>query len=85
MSDQHNREYGILEIQQSRLKFRYNLNSLRTEEKEIWLSAVYVDDGQWHIAKVEINLVGKASLILFGVYHVEYIECNAIRWEQFEC
>ena len=84
MSDQHNREYGILEIQQSRLKFRYNLNSLRTEEKEIWLSAVYVDDGQWHIAKVAINRVGKASLIFFGVYHVEYIQCYAIRWEQFE-
>ena len=53
MSDQHNREYGILEIQESKLRFRYNLNSLRTEEKEIWLSAIYVDDGQWHTAKVQ--------------------------------
>ena len=52
VSDQHNREYGILEIQDSRLRFRYNLNSLRTEEKEIWLSAIWVDDGQWHTAKV---------------------------------
>ena len=33
VSDQHNREYGILEIQDSRLRFRYNLNSLRTEER----------------------------------------------------
>jgi hypothetical protein len=32
--------------------FRYNLNSLRTEEKDIWLSAVTVDDGQWHVARV---------------------------------
>ena len=48
----HNREYGILEIQDSKLRFRYNLNSLRTEEKEIWLQAIYVDDGQWHTAKV---------------------------------
>nr|CAD7440271.1 unnamed protein product [Timema bartmani] len=85
VSDQHNREYGILESQQSaqqkiwylggeyadiinsgkscdfikyikikdsRLHFRYNLNSLRTEEKDIWLSAITVDDGQWHTAKV---------------------------------
>ena len=53
VSDQHNREYGILEVQDSRLRFRYNLNSLRTEEKEIWLSAIWVDDGQWHTAKVQ--------------------------------
>ncbi|KAJ4431420.1 hypothetical protein ANN_20017, partial [Periplaneta americana] len=52
VSDQHNREYGILEIKDSRLHFRYNLNSLRTEEKDIWLSAVTVGDGQWHTAKV---------------------------------
>nr|CAD7587463.1 unnamed protein product [Timema genevievae] len=90
VSDQHNREYGILEggyvqsqrsaqqkiwylggeyadiinsgkscdfikyikIKDSRLHFRYNLNSLRTEEKDIWLSAITVDDGQWHTAKV---------------------------------
>ncbi|CAH1368609.1 neural-cadherin isoform X9 [Tenebrio molitor] len=52
VSDQHNREYGILEIKDSRLYFRYNLNSLRTEEKDIWLSAVTVDDGQWHVARV---------------------------------
>ncbi|XP_046999043.1 neural-cadherin-like [Schistocerca americana] len=52
VSDQHNREYGILEIKDSRLHFRYNLNSLRTEEKDLWLSAVAVDDGQWHTAKV---------------------------------
>ncbi|CAB4065536.1 Putative neural-cadherin 2,Neural-cadherin [Lepeophtheirus salmonis] len=52
VSDQHNREYGILEIQESKLRFRYNLNSLRTEEKEIWLSSIYVDDGQWHTVKV---------------------------------
>ncbi|XP_073987911.1 neural cadherin isoform X3 [Rhodnius prolixus] len=51
-SDQHNREYAILEIKDSKLHFRYNLNSLRTEEKDIWLSAVTVDDGQWHTVKV---------------------------------
>ncbi|XP_066902324.1 neural-cadherin isoform X6 [Halyomorpha halys] len=51
-SDQHNREYAILEIKESKLHFRYNLNSLRTEEKDIWLSAITVDDGQWHTVKV---------------------------------
>ena len=29
------------------------MNSLRTEEKEIWLSAIFVDDGQWHTVKVQ--------------------------------
>ncbi|EEB18272.1 predicted protein [Pediculus humanus corporis] len=52
VSDQHNREYAILEIKDSKLHFRYNLNSLRTEERDIWLSAITVDDGQWHTAKV---------------------------------
>lgn len=52
VSDQHNREYGILEVKDARLHFRYNLNSLRTEERDVWLSAVGVDDGQWHVAKV---------------------------------
>ena len=61
VSDQHNREYGILEIASSRLKFRYNLNSLRTEEKEIWLTSLYVDDGQWHVARV--TRYGSAAIL----------------------
>ncbi|XP_045534256.1 neural-cadherin isoform X3 [Papilio machaon] len=52
VSDQHNREYGILEVKDARLHFRYNLNSLRTEERDVWLNSVAVDDGQWHIARV---------------------------------
>lgn len=28
------------------------MNSLRTEERDIWLSNVAVDDGQWHVARV---------------------------------
>ncbi|XP_026487587.1 neural-cadherin isoform X8 [Vanessa tameamea] len=52
VSDQHNREYGILEVKDSRLHFRFNLNSLRTEERDVWLNSVAVDDGQWHIARV---------------------------------
>ena len=61
VSDQHNREYGILEIQDSKLRFRYNLNSLRTEEKEIWLSAIFVDDRQWHTVKV--SRYGSAAIL----------------------
>lgn len=53
ISDQHNREYGILEIKDGRLRFRYNLNSLRTQEHDLWLSAVAVNDGIWHSVKVE--------------------------------
>ncbi|XP_043475146.1 neural-cadherin isoform X3 [Leptopilina heterotoma] len=52
VSDQHNREYAILEIKDSRLHFRYNLNSLRTEERDIWLTAISVNDGQWHTVRV---------------------------------
>ena len=32
-----------------------------TEEKEIWLSAIYVDDGQWHTAKV--SRYGSAAIL----------------------
>nr|CAD7600003.1 unnamed protein product [Timema genevievae] len=52
VSDQHNREYGILEIMDGHLHFRYNLNSLRSKERDVWLSAVTVADGKWHGAKV---------------------------------
>ncbi|XP_035905492.1 neural-cadherin isoform X2 [Anopheles stephensi] len=61
VSDQHNREYGILEIKDARLRFRYNLNSLRTEEKDIWLNAIAVDDGQWHV--VRVNRHGSAATL----------------------
>lgn len=42
----------IVQIKDSRLHFRYNLNSLRTEERDIWLTAIAVDDGQWHTVRV---------------------------------
>uniref|UniRef100_A0A1B0GHQ4 Putative cadherin egf lag seven-pass g-type receptor n=1 Tax=Lutzomyia longipalpis TaxID=7200 RepID=A0A1B0GHQ4_LUTLO len=61
VSDQHNREYGILEIKEARLHFRYNLNSLRTEEKDLWLNSVTVDDGQWHV--VRVNRYGSAAML----------------------
>jgi len=61
VSDQHNREYGILEIKDGHLHFRYNLNSLRTEEKDLWLNAIVVNDGQWHVVKV--NRYGSAATL----------------------
>ena len=61
VSDQHNREYGILEIKEARLHFRYNLNSLRTEERDLWLNAITVDDGQWHV--IRVNRYGSAATL----------------------
>ncbi|XP_046867033.1 neural-cadherin isoform X6 [Drosophila willistoni] len=61
VSDQHNREYGILEIKDGYLHFRYNLNSLRTEEKDLWLNAITVNDGQWHV--VRVNRYGSAATL----------------------
>lgn len=59
----------MLQIKDSRLHFRYNLNSLRTEEKDIWLSAITVGDGQWHTAKVR-------------KFYVSYIiNNNCVEWE----
>ncbi|KAI9558984.1 hypothetical protein GHT06_015773 [Daphnia sinensis] len=61
VSDQHAREYGILEIKDGRLRFRFNLNSLRTEEKDLWLTSITVNDGQWHTVKV--SRYGSAAML----------------------
>lgn len=61
VSDQHSREYGILEIRDARLRFRYNLNSQKKEERDVWLSTVSIDDGQWHVVKV--NRYGSAATL----------------------
>ncbi|MCL4120457.1 UNVERIFIED_CONTAM: hypothetical protein GTU68_045967, partial [Idotea baltica] len=53
ISDQHSREYGIMAIKDGHLRFSYNLNSLRTEEHDLWLSAITVNDGKWHSVVVE--------------------------------
>ena len=42
----------FIQIKDSRLRFRFNLNSEKTEEKTLQLTYVPVDDGQWHTAKV---------------------------------
>ncbi|XP_049536228.1 neural-cadherin-like isoform X1 [Anopheles darlingi] len=53
ISDQHMREYGIIELKGARVYFRYSLNTGQVEEQEVALTAVEVDDGQWHVVKVQ--------------------------------
>lgn len=50
-----------LQIKDRRLHFKFNLNSIRTEEKDLWLSAMYVDDGQWHT--IRVNRHGSAAFL----------------------
>lgn len=52
ISDQHSREYGILEIRNANLYFRYSLNSVQIEEHVISLSLITIDDGVWHQLKI---------------------------------
>ncbi|XP_034471954.1 putative neural-cadherin 2 [Drosophila innubila] len=61
VSDQHQREYAILELRRGQLQFRYNLNSLRNEEHLLTLTAIAVNDGQWHV--VRISRYGSAAIM----------------------
>ncbi|XP_021703018.1 neural-cadherin isoform X1 [Aedes aegypti] len=61
ISDQHMREYGIIELKEAKLWFRYSLNSGQVEERDVSLSAVEVDDGQWHV--VRIQRYGSAAIL----------------------
>lgn len=65
ISDQHKRDYAILEITDGHLRFRYNLNALFVEEQVLPLSIIYVNDGQWHWASVE--RYGSASILRVDV------------------
>ena len=51
----------FFQIKDGRLRFRFNLNSLRTEEKDLWLTAITVNDGQWHTVKV--SRYGSAAML----------------------
>ncbi|KAG1685476.1 Neural-cadherin [Nymphon striatum] len=51
-TSKHNREYVILEIQDKRLSFRFNLNHLHNSEKQLPLPNITVNDGQWHVVRV---------------------------------
>jgi len=61
VSDQHQREYAILELRRGQLQFRYNLNSLRNEEHLLALTSIAVNDGQWHV--VRISRYGSAAIM----------------------
>ena len=65
LSDEFSEEYGILSLNDGHLRFRYNLNSLKNEEHDLWLSAITVNDGQWHSVAVE-RYGSKAMLMVDG-------------------
>lgn len=66
LSSKHGREYAILEIRDKKLRFRFNLDRHRnTDEKELWLPYVSVNDGQWHTVKV-MRYGAIASIALDG-------------------
>lgn len=61
VSDQHNKEYGIIDIKNGKIRFRYNLNPNESEEHEVSLPASNVDDGQWHLLKA--NRYGSSAIL----------------------
>ncbi|XP_064094830.1 neural-cadherin-like [Macrobrachium nipponense] len=52
VANQYNQEFGTLQIEDSRLLFRFNTNSHSKEEQIVQLSHVNVSDGEWHLAAV---------------------------------
>ncbi|CAG0914580.1 unnamed protein product, partial [Notodromas monacha] len=63
----------MFRIRNGKLRFRYNLKSMETEEKTLVLTGVDVDDGQWHVAKV--NRYGSAAILqLDGGEGINYNE-----------
>ena len=44
ISDQHMREYGIIELKGAKVYFRYSLNTGRVEEKEVALTVRWTTD-----------------------------------------
>ncbi|XP_068232681.1 neural-cadherin-like isoform X1 [Palaemon carinicauda] len=53
ITDKLNRKYGILSLKEGYLQFKYNFHELYTEERELCLSKVAVNNGEWHFVKVE--------------------------------
>ncbi|XP_074602495.1 neural cadherin isoform X1 [Brevipalpus obovatus] len=65
-TSKHGREYAILEIKDKKLRFRFNLNALKSsEERELWLPNITVSDGQWHTVQV-LRFGSTASISLDG-------------------
>lgn len=65
VASKHGREYSILEIKDKKLRFRFNLNNMKTEERELWLPSVTVTDGNWHTVQV-MRYGSTASMALDG-------------------
>ncbi|EEC17239.1 Gb2-cadherin, putative [Ixodes scapularis] len=66
ITSKHGREYCILEIRDKKLRFRFNLDRSRTsDERELWLPWVWVNDGQWHTVRA-LRHGASASLALDG-------------------
>ncbi|XP_064467310.1 neural-cadherin-like isoform X1 [Ornithodoros turicata] len=66
ITSKHGREYCILEIRDRKLRFRFNLDRTRaSEERELWLPHVSVNDGQWHTIHA-LRFGASASLSLDG-------------------
>jgi len=65
-TSKHGREYCILEVKDKKLRFRFNLNDFKSsEERELWLANVTVNDGQWHTVRV-LRYGSTASISLDG-------------------
>ena len=76
VASKHGREYSILEIKDKKIRFRFNLNNLKsTEERELWLPYVTVSDGQWHTVQV-LRYGSTASISLDGGSGRRYNEIN---------
>ncbi|XP_044019714.1 neural-cadherin-like [Aphidius gifuensis] len=61
INDKRKFKYAVIEIIESHLLFRFNLNDKSIDEHKIWLSDVKVNDGQWHTVKV--SRYGSACMI----------------------
>lgn len=76
VASKHGREYSILEIKDKKMRFRFNLNNMKsTEERELWLPYVTVSDGQWHTVQV-LRYGSTASIALDGGGGRRYNEIN---------
>ncbi|XP_066968093.1 neural-cadherin-like isoform X2 [Macrobrachium rosenbergii] len=53
LSNEINNLYVIVEIKESYLQFRYNLNSIKPDEHYLCLPALAVNNGEWHVAQIE--------------------------------
>ncbi|XP_054281690.1 neural-cadherin-like [Macrosteles quadrilineatus] len=72
-TDQHNKEYAVLEIVDGRLQFKFNLHGGTTSETIVSLANLTVNDGQWH----EVNAWRhgcSASLAIDGEEGPQYNE-----------